>query len=427
MTIDAGDPGCLSALTSELGHGPPFGEDELAAIGSLTILHARDLAAIEGCVGLRSLRIIASELTDLLALERMTELAHLEVHCTRLDALLGAAFCPRLERVDLLYTTVQDAGDLLGIEAWRRGVVVGNPWTDTSWGALQHELERPEMLVDLSAEYDWKQTCRLWERAGACCGAVAGYGLVVRPGLPALTGNLFDALNVPTSLADNELDGDSFALDQMFQSYASRIVAPDVSELAQMRTLGSSADAQRWIAESTLGADDKAALDRFVRRFPLTIFHRASEAAIDRTASAFGVTLPASYRALRATLDGWMPRLRAAPVRFDRFEGPSPRADRVSSLTYHLGLRGHGDDTRDALLAAGLIIVGLSVELPRSTLALRLTDSQIYEYSEDDILDAMSENRDVATSIRPVFPSYAAMLGHVVSIHPPGGEPIEAT
>src|SRR6185436_11644963 len=351
MTTSTGDAACLAALAAQIGHPPPFDGAELAAVAALTVVHPRDLAPIEGCTGLRHLRIIAGELEDLLVLDQMAELAHLELHATRIGALLGAAACQRLERVDVLFTSLEDAGDLLGIAAWRRGVVVGNPWNDDSWGALQREAERPDMFFELSPEPDWKLTRQLWQRAEACCGRV-DTSLLVRPGLPVHTQNTYDALRVTMGTVGHVLEGADFSLAKVFQDYRSRIEAPDLSELAASRTLGSAADARGWIAASALPESDQGALDRFVQRFPVT-FYRASEAAIDRAARDLGVELPPRYRALCAALDGWMPLQRCPPVRFDRFEGGSPRAERVGALTYDLGLRRAGADTRDALREAG--------------------------------------------------------------------------
>jgi hypothetical protein len=426
MTTTTGDAACLSALAAQIGHPPPFSDAELAAVAALTITHPRDLAPIEGCSGLRHLRIIAGELEDLMVLDEKAELTHLELHATRIGALLGAASCERLERVDVLFTSLEDASDLLGIASWKRGVVVGNPWNDNSWGALQHQAERPDRFFELSPEPEWRRIRRLWQRAEACCGYL-DYALLVRPGLPVHTQNAYDALRVSMGTIGHELNQADFSLAKMFQDYQSRIEAPDLSELAASRTLGTAADARGWIAASALPEADKAALDRFVQRFPVT-FYRANEAALDRDGSAHGLELPTRYRALRATLDGWMPAQSCPPVRFDRFEGWSPRADDVGVLTYDLGLRQAGADVREALREAGFAIVGLSLEQPQSTLAIRTAgdDPQVYEYSEEDISDAMSEHRDIASSIRPVFPSYAAMLDHVVSIHPRGGEPIAA-
>jgi hypothetical protein len=115
-------------------------------------------------------------------------------------------------------------------------------------------------------------------------------------------------------------------------------------------------------------------------------------------------------------------------VRFDAFEDYSPRQDSAASLTYMLGLRRGGDDTAPALRAAGFQLIGLSQEFPQSTLAIRLRDDdpQIYEYSEEDLLDVLAESKQPDVTIRPIFPSYAVMLGHIVSIHPRGEDPITA-
>src|SRR3954465_9940111 len=114
MVIDAGDPGCLAALAVEIGHPPPFGDHEAAAVTTLAITHTRDLSLIRKCSGLRHLRIVASELRDLRELEALTELTHLEVFCSRFKALGGASFCDHLVRFDVLFTSVEDASAVLG-------------------------------------------------------------------------------------------------------------------------------------------------------------------------------------------------------------------------------------------------------------------------------------------------------------------------
>lgn len=422
--IGSGDAACLAALAARVGHAPPFSGDELALITSLTITHARDLTPIRGCTDLAHLRIVASELDDLDALSDLAALEHLEIQCTKLGSMLGANPA-KLARIDLLFTSVRQAVYLLGTEHWKRGTLVGNPWEDRSWSALTNELEHGRMLVDCSSTVDWHECCQLWERLGACSGELAGdYGLLVRPGIPTLTENIYDALQVVPGTGRSALREPDMTIEKLFSRYARRVEAPDLSRLNATRILGSSRDVLQWIHESSLSAEDKAALERFVNRFPTVVFYRATEAAIRRTEKAFDRALTSAHRALRETLDGWSPRGARPPVRFDRFERWSPREEAVGSMSYQLGLREHGADTRQAMRAAGFTIVGLSVESPQSTLAIRDDDDPaVYEYSEEDVLDALSENRDVRTSIRPVFRSYAAMLGHIVAIlpSPPSG------
>jgi hypothetical protein len=425
MTIESGDQACLDAFTSALGHAPPFTEEELATIESLTVVHARDIALLEACVGLRHLRVIASEVRTFLFCDALPELAHLEVLASKVESLNGAAFCPKLARVDLLYTTVKDAAEVLAIPNFRRGTLIGNTWNSSSWSYLQSECPQPGMFVELPAEHDWKLTLALWEKAEACCGPIAGSAhFVVRPGLPQLTQNLFDALAVHSSTVDQEMDAADFSLTKMFSEYASRIATPDLSELAKSHTLGSSADAEQWIVAAAMADADKADLTRFVKRFPDVPFYFSSEALIERETKGEKFPLPAWYRTQRTTLDGWRPNDPYAAVRFDGDDlGAIPSKD------YYLGLYPHASEYADKLIAAGFANVALSVQDPQAMLAMSLKDGdlQIYSYSFEDVSDAVSEGRDIAASFYPAFRSFASMLGHIVGLIPKDQDPILAS
>lgn len=423
------DPACIAALAAQIGHAAPFTDQEIAGVRSLTIKHARDLSPIARCIGLEHLRIVACELEDLLALEALQSVKHLEIHATRLNSILGLT-AEKLERVDVLFSSIHDASDLSGAPRGWQGTVIGNPLKLTSRGILTELFDNGWALVDIGSRYDWEECCKLWERLGACSGELAGdYGLIVRPGIPTLTKNSYDAIQVGTGTAVSELDDPDMTLEKIFATYAHRIEAPDLSEIAATRSLGRTKHAKQWIAESALSSADKAAVDSFVSGFPDMVFYRVTNAANDRKQKAFKLRLPDHYRRIRETLDGWWPLGRIAPpVGFDRFEDSSPRADRVKNYTYYLGLRGHGADEQAAMLKAGFAIVGWSKEQPISVLAIRLDeDPAIYEYSPEDILDAISEDRDVSTSVYRVFDSYAAMLGHVTSIHLPNEIVVEKT
>lgn len=415
---DSEDPACVAALAAAIGHDAPFSDEELSRVRSLTITHARDVSPIAGCTGLEHLRIVASELDDLLALEDVESVAHLEIHATRLGRILGL-LPSKLRRIDVLFSSMHDGMALLGAPPGWQGTLVGCPWDKSSRRALGQQLDAGHIAADLGARGDWEECRLLWERLGACSGEIAGdYGLIVRPGIPALTKNTYDAIRVPTGVASNELHASDVSLAKLFSTFADRIEAPDLSELAATRTFGRSGQAVEWIASSALAPADKSALSTFVSRFPDVVFYRVTKAANDRKEKAFTQRLPDGYRAMRETIDGWFPQGMCPPVRFDAFEQPSPRQDRIGHYTYFLGLRDHGEDQRDAMLTAGFIIVGWSKESPVSALAIRLDgDPAVYEYSPEDIMDAISEGRSVNTSTYPVFRSYAAMLGHVASIH----------
>jgi hypothetical protein len=420
------DTGCLSALAVKLGHEAPFTAEKLAAIESLTVTHAQNLEPLAACTGLRHLRVIASEVDDFLFCDALAELAHLEVHCSIVRSLIGLAFCSKLARVDLLFNSVTEGRHLSGASAWRRGTLVGNPWSQLSMDTFHEAESWPGMLIEFSTTQEWERTCQLWEKAEACSGVLAGLELVVRPGLPKFTTNTYDALQLGPTLR-RALRSPTFTLEALFRDRHDRIDAPDLTPLAHVHELGFQTDALRWIAESTLSADDQAALTTFVKHFPSVIFYRTSAEAI--AALVREGELPAWYTAALAALNGWMPVHRRPPVRFAAFDLTlSPRASRVDTLTYHLGLREHGDDeTGQVLRTAGFVALGLSMEDPELFLAFCDNgDPTIYEYHDEDIRDAVSQGRDVVSSIYPAFRSYASMLGSIVSLHPPDLDPILA-
>jgi hypothetical protein len=384
MVIESGDQACIAAFTGKLGHAPPFTEEELATIESLTVVHARDLAPLEACSGLHHLCVLASEVDDFGFCEMLSELVHLEILATKVRSMGGATFCRKLERIGLMYTSVSDAAEVLGVGSFRRGTLIGNPWDSGSWSYLQSECSHSHMFVELPAEHDWKLTRTLWEKEKACWGPIAdSYRLLVRPGLPTLTQNTYDALQL-TSVR-HEMNQPTFSLEYLFREYASLAVAPDLSELAQSRTLGSSAEAQQWIAAAAMSDEDKAALTAFVQRFPGVPFYRASQALIEREAKGEKSTLPAWYHTQRATLDGWLPNAPNTAIRVDRFDvASSPRAARAGAMSFNLGLYPHASEYQDKML--GFVNVGMCAEDPEIYLAMRLADGddQIYDYHFED-------------------------------------------
>jgi hypothetical protein len=424
--IKLADRGCLAALAAQLGHQAPFTSEELASIESLTVTHARDLDALAACTGLRHLRVIASEVESFLFCEALTELAHLEVHCSLVQSLSGLAFCPKLERVDLLFTSVTEGRPLFGTAAWCRGTLVGNPWSQLSWETLSEVADWSAMLIQFSPMQEWQRTCELWSRVGVCSGVLEDLELLVRPGLPTLTSNTYDALHLGPAVR-RALRAPGLTLEALFRDHQGSVEAPELSPVAQLYELGRGDDVLRWIAESGLPTDDQAALATLVKRFPEIVFYRTGAQA--RAALVQEAELPPWYLAQLGAINGWMPLDRRPPVRFAAFERPdSPRASSVAARTYHLGLREHGDDeTGQALRAAGFVACALSIEDPECMLAFRNDgDPTIFEYHHGDVSDAVSEGRGVSTSIYPAFRSYASMLGSIVSLHPPDRDPVSA-
>lgn len=417
---DSADPACLAALTAQIGHAPPFSEQELASVTSLAIKHARDLSAIARCTGLEHLRLLACELEDLYALEEITSITHLEILCSRVSTISGLDPSV-LQRADVLFSSLTAGSNLQGGALEWRGSFIGSPLDDRTRGVLNELLENGFNLIDCGSERDWKECRELYERLGACSGVLGdNYGLLVRPGIPMLTKNDYDAIGVIAGTARSALNDPNVTLEKLFTQHADTIEAPDLSLLAAEKTLGYSKDAKQWIAGSTLPEADQASLDQFVTRFRKMVFYRFASSANERREKRLQLRLPEQYRAMRETIAGWWPQeALAPPVQFDAFEeSASPRADRVKSLTYYIGYRPHGADQREQMLKAGFIVIGWSKQEPISALALRLdADTTVYEYSPEDIMDAISDGEDVTKSMYPVFRSYAAMLGHVQAIH----------
>ncbi|NJM90925.1 MAG: hypothetical protein HC863_01180 [Myxococcales bacterium] len=130
MSLQPDDPGCREALVQAVGHQAPFAAADLAALDALTVVHARDLAALEACTGLRRLTVLASDVPSFDFCEELTKLTHLQVLASRVASFNGIAFCTALEHIDLLFTSISEAGDLMGVSTFARGMLVGNPWTE---------------------------------------------------------------------------------------------------------------------------------------------------------------------------------------------------------------------------------------------------------------------------------------------------------
>ncbi len=415
------DPACLSALENAIAHEPPFSDGQFGSLRSLTVVGARSLDGLQTCTGLTHLRIVGSEIDGLTVCSSMPALAHLEVIATRVGSLSGIEYCAGLEQVDLLYTSLTSATDLLGLKSLRRGTLIGNPWDDQSWRSLQ-AVAAWGPLIDLPPVHDWTLTCQLWKGHGVCWGPIAQVTpMVVRPGLPVFTANAYDAIGL--SHIRHEMNQPRFGVPKLFEEYAELVVCPDLSHRAAYRTLGRAEDALGWIARSPLSADDKAALCRVVWRFPSLTFYFVSQALIDLEATYDEYVLPKWYLDLRRTLDGWLPKPPFIPVRFGE-NGHWSFAGR----DYYLALYGHGADEEEALIAAGFVNVGLAVDDSRAWLAMRLDgeDRQIYAY---DILEAgraIHEGRDPSTCFIPVIGSYFELLDRIVALAPQDTDPILA-
>jgi hypothetical protein len=341
-----------------------------------TVLHVQELPSLDP--GARHLRIVGSELPDLLALEELPALEHLEIHGSRVGSLLGAGFCPRLERIDLLFTSIEDAGDLLGVGAWRTGTLVGNPWNAQSWSLLAAEARRSPLLLPLWDDLEWAR--RIWDVSGLCADFLAdGTTLLVRPGLPSQTVHPFDAVLVPTDAIGDPPDGSQ--LERMARD--APFVAPDLDAWAAK--LGTNAGARRWLATAGLDLEDREAFHALARRFPALGLVGASDPAYDEEERRLDQLYPGLDPELRPKLLATLPLGRLSPVRFDGLHD-----------TYDLGLR--------APSPPGYAVIGVSRAHPQSTLAVRLVAYRTPVYAFD-----------VTQAPHAVFDSFQDMLAGVAS------------
>ena len=185
-------------------------------------------------------------------------------------------------------------------------------------------------------------------------------------------------------------------------------------------TLGSAADAHKWVTGSSLPQSTQAPLLRFIHRFPTLAFYRQDAVKLDALEETKGVTFPRWLREIRQTLAFVMPGYFVS-VRFD--ECLNPYLDHLGNLWYTLGLRGYANnEDRDLLESVGDIRpvpIGEEMDSGISTLAINLADTddqRVYEFTLEDLYDNRSDGKPLNKSIFEMFDSYAAMLGHVVAI-----------
>jgi hypothetical protein len=188
--------------------------------------------------------------------------------------------------------------------------------------------------------------------------------------------------------------------------------------LERHRRRGSAAEAAGWVHDSQLTARDRAAMLRFVARFPGRELFRDEAALFAAVASRDGVAVPPPLLAARRTL-GFVAG--GALARFDDFDRIVPRTDSLDRLRYDLEWRGYGGEERRELLLtqAGFYPIATTTQPGRSTLAVNLRDPldpQIYELAEEDLLDAVAEGGLPRESAYAAFHSYATLLSHVVEL-----------
>ncbi|HEX6681237.1 MAG TPA: hypothetical protein VF062_00465 [Candidatus Limnocylindrales bacterium] len=193
-------------------------------------------------------------------------------------------------------------------------------------------------------------------------------------------------------------------------------------------TEGTGSEATAWIQDSTLEPECKAALSRFVRRFPAQTFTREDDAFLDYMESLDGVRLPPWMRRMRKTLSGFGSG--GVHVRFDSLGHESPRAEYVHDIWYTWQLAAW-DEELGGLLRDEVKVYTIADwrETLNSYLAIDLADpdnGQILEFSYLTLVDNMSLDEPLREVLSVAFPSYCDMISHIAAVRLPGGEVVEA-
>lgn len=441
MSIEANDPGLKQALETALGHPAPFDLEELGSLkGPLNINQAADISLLNHCHNLEQLTIHAANVSSLNALSGLKKLTTLRVTCTPIEDISAIATCTALEVIELMFTLVEDLNPLMNLPSLRSGNLIGNPWNETSYYELRPRLlESPTQRwqelpnIEFSDEFDWEITRNILDKGQrGCFAALDGREVLVRPGIVSIANQDCDFLLISGGGLGSKIYDSDFSVDRLFvQAFGDKGPDQPRSLFAYERpyTQGTADEARTWVISSGLPEETKNALLRFINRFPKQLFYKQKVKLLEDIEAKHRVKLPEWLRAIRQTLAD-VNYGKLVWVKFDEFDGWSPRSDEIDEIWYMVGLTGYAnDEQRDLLINGALFPIGDWIETGRSTLAIKLDDpqnQQVYEYTEQDLWENLSDGFPVFESARVVFNSYAEMLGHIVALRLENGEIIEA-
>ena len=442
MSIETNDSGLNQALETVLGHPSPFRVDELQALNEpLKISSAADISLLCYCRDLEQLEIHASNVNSLSALAGLEKLTRLRVTCCPIEDITAIATCTALEEIEIMFTLVEDLTSLMALPNFQRGVLIGNPWNETSYNELRPRLlessstqSQEPLMIEFSNKWDWELTCQLRARGQRGCFAVhEGRSVLVRPGIPSIPNLDCDFMFIDPGILRPEMHRPDFSVDGLFTAVFGESVPAEPESLFVVKhhyIEGNAEEAKIWINSSKLTKTAKQALLRFIKRFPTLQFYKEDTELLNGVEASEQVKLPKWLRDIRQTL-AYVIYGKLVWVRFDQFDGWSPRSEQLEQIWYSLGLRGYNNDKqRDLISKDGLFPIGEWLETGRSTLAIKLDnpkDQRVYEYTEEDLWDNQYDQRLIFESVNVVFNSYAEMLGHIVAFQLQNGEVIEAT
>jgi tetratricopeptide (TPR) repeat protein len=194
-------------------------------------------------------------------------------------------------------------------------------------------------------------------------------------------------------------------------------------------TVGTNADAIRWVRASTLPDDDRAELLYHVAKFPGLAFAREHGEAVGDLEREHRLSFPEWFRVLLATLTGPAGTTDDRGDRSVRFDGdyyydddmgPGLARDELPKPWYGLFMAGYSnDEDRETMYGdAGVYPVG-QVFAENRYLAVDIrdpTDRWVYRFHLEDLWDDRYAGRPVRDSLFPVFASYPEMLARIDDI-----------
>lgn len=427
------DPAVRSAVAEYLGHKSPCSDFDVRSIkGPLVIIGAKRLDDVAALTGLEDLSIIAAADGDMAPISRLAGLRRLRVLATparSLDALSDKA---PLEEVDISFTLVSDITKVLAYKGLRRARFVGLPLDDQS--IKQATKASSKISVDLSPPAQRKVMHQLAQKGLEVCWAeVSGAGpLLIRPGRSKQGGVDFLRANEDDVLLD--IDSFSGTTDDywaLFDVMREQGAADGSVDLTPRLEAGTAEDAKGWIKGSQLDEKRQAALSTFVTHFGGMTFAREDGRIIASVEREQGVKFGPWLTELRKTLAFILP-VDGCEVRFSSFEGDdSPRADEVGKIWYAFGLRKYLNEDQQSYLKKGLGVfpVGYWLKTGLSTLAIAIddpADTNVYEFTEADVWDAVADGESATECMHRVFSSYESMLAHIDAIRIPGDGEVKA-
>jgi hypothetical protein len=151
--LEKADRLLIARVQTWLGHAAPFSADECAKItGPLEVYGTETLEGIQALTGLEQLGLIGCDaIEDLQPLAALTKLRELKIAGCPLKSTRGLAKLRSLSSLDLHFTLVTDASEILSHASLRKANLYANPWTEGSYRKLSADKR-----FSVSPEADWR-------------------------------------------------------------------------------------------------------------------------------------------------------------------------------------------------------------------------------------------------------------------------------